>query len=933
MDSNPSQPPVSTPVDTGMHKEDQQATGGPTSLGVTSEARANPQLSSGTDPHVLADKTKSISDGLEIVLTTPEIGTSNAAKTIDFKDLDFPEDDPIIVVDDSEEDEEEDKNEEIHSITNDETEDISASTPPSPRSIQLQELKNQVLLLQSQKHTLETEKNKVEAEVALLKAQPSFLDVGQLNELLIKLPGDLKDIPSKLEDFTKTVTNLTSQVAELKTLQWELPAEFISLSVQVASVQAKLKTMDALPGLLLNVTKALNKFAQVFDSASSKAGEQGVPSTGQADTMPAEGEKNTNQATISQLFQRRAEKNAERKNLNKPQPEMTPPPILPIITTTTHMFDFVTEDGEHVHLTKEQIGAQKKIEEEAKADDARCERKNKEDSLLIFLVLKWNAIGAHYLPHSSEYVAPPSIDIVRPWFKTIRYGEAVPAKGTLKKVFFLLGGDTIIKLNKKHRETIIPYTRFLSLLMMHKMKEGYGEGELTLYPTQCYKPVVFKAPKTSSKAESVSQGTKPGAKPGHKKLSTSLKQPSVFSKEATKGGSSKVLTSSKTGHSKKRKESSSAIDSNPSQPPVSTPVDTGMHKEDQQATGGPTSLGVTSEARANPQLSSGMSTFNLNEPIYSASFIIHSESASGNDASAASTTEADPGKSAPSNFVPQQQGMNEGTKNTSYNHLFAGASFITRQVEEEASNTIKLKDLEKLVSNVQPSFKDMDSPEDDPVIVVDNSDKDEEDEGHTTTEDISVLKSLSPRPSQIQELTNQILILQSQKHKLEIKKNKVEAEVALLKDQPSFPNMGQLNELLVKFLQTEFSKILYARDFSSSLPTELKDLPSKFNELAEEVKGLKQQVHELEIELPGDLKEIPSKLEDFTKTVASIQAKLKTLDALPGLLLNVTKALNKFAQVLGYASSKAGDQSVPLTGQADTMPAEGEKNTNQATIS
>ncbi|GJZ62361.1 hypothetical protein Tco_0618498 [Tanacetum coccineum] len=44
-----------------------------------------------------------------------------------------------------------------------------------------------------------------------------------------------------------------------------------------------------------------------------------------------------------------------------------------------------------------------------------------------------NAIGAHYLPHYREYVAPPSIDIVRPWFKTIRYGEYVPAKGTLKK--------------------------------------------------------------------------------------------------------------------------------------------------------------------------------------------------------------------------------------------------------------------------------------------------------------------------------------------------------------------------------------------------------------------------------------------------------------------------------------------------------------------
>ncbi|GKB00083.1 hypothetical protein Tco_0828076 [Tanacetum coccineum] len=336
--------------------------------------------------------------------------------------------------------------------------------------------------------------------------------------------------------------------------------------------------------------------------------------------------------------------------------------------------------------------------------------------------------------------------------------------------------------------------------MMHKMKEGYGDRELTLYPTQVFSvnnwalkpnqleeppfidhmlaicatdmPVVFKAPKTSSKVESVSQGTNPRAKPGHKKLSTSLKQPFVFSKEATKGGSSKAPTSSKTGHSKKRKESR-----------------------------------VNSEARANPHLSSG------------------------NDALAASTAEADLGKSAPSDFVPQQQGINEGTKNTSYDHLFAGkgASSIARQIEEEeeeASNTIKLEDLAKLVSNVQPSFKDLDSPEDDPVIVFDDSDKDKEDEVHTTTKDTSVPKSSSP----------------------------------------------------------------------SSLPTELKDLPSKFNELTKEVKGLKQQW-----ELPAEFVSLPIQ-------VASFQAKLKTLDALPSLLLNVTKALNKFAQVLDSASSKAGDQ-------------------------
>nr|GEX84661.1 hypothetical protein [Tanacetum cinerariifolium] len=478
-----------------------------------------------------------------------------------------------------------------------------------------------------------------------------------------------------------------------------------------------------------------------------------------------------------------------------------------------------------------------------------------------------NAVGAHYLSHSSEYVAPPSIDIVRPWFETIRYGEAFPSKRTRKNsllplrwrllmahIIQCLGGkirgfdqitnkdaiilcsianginidytsifwkDIIIKLNKKHREKVVPYTRFLSLLMLHKMKEGYGDGELTLYPTQVFSvnnwalkpdqseeppftdhvlaicgantPVVLKASKTSSKTKRVSQGIKPRAKPGHKKLSTSLKKPSVSSKEATKIRSYKAPTSSKTGHSKRRKESSSAMDSNPSEPPVSTPVDTGMHKADQQVIGGPTYLEVTSEARANPQLSSDMSAFNLNKPIFSASFIIHSECASENDASVVSTTEADLGKSAPSDFVPQQQGMNKGTKNTSYDHSFAVE-------EEEDSSIIKLEGLAKIMSNVKPSFKDLDSPEDDHVIVVDDSDEDEGDEVHTITEDTSVLKSSSP----------------------------------------------------------------------TSLPTKLKDLPSKFNKLTEEVKGLKQQVHELEIELPRDLKEIPSKLEDFTKTVISL---------------------------------------------------------------
>ncbi|GKB72540.1 hypothetical protein Tco_0933952 [Tanacetum coccineum] len=162
--------------------------------------------------------------------------------------------------------------------------------------------------------------------------------------------------------------------------------------------------------------------------------------------------------------------------------------------------------------------------------------------------------------------------------------------------------NIILKLKKNQREKVVPYTRFISLLIMHKMKEDYGIDEVTLYPTQIFsvnnwalkpnqpeeppfiahmlaicaleKPVVFKASKTSSRAESVSQGAKPRAKTRHKNPATSSKYPSVSIKEPTKGGSSKVPTSSKTGHSKRRKESSSAMDSNPSRPSVYTPVDT-----------------------------------------------------------------------------------------------------------------------------------------------------------------------------------------------------------------------------------------------------------------------------------------------------------------------------------------------------------------------
>ncbi|GJT25675.1 hypothetical protein Tco_0895612 [Tanacetum coccineum] len=183
-------------------------------------------------------------------------------------DLDSPEDNPIIVVDESEEDDEVHKDKGIHSTSNVKTKDASVSKPLFPRSIQLQELTNQLneLLVKS----LHTEFSKILA--ARLK--------NQVHEVEIELPGDLKEIPTKLEDFTKSVISLISQVVELKTLQWELPLDFLSLPTQVAYVQAKLKTLDALPSLLQKFTEALDRFAQVFNTASKKAGDTSVPLAG-----------------------------------------------------------------------------------------------------------------------------------------------------------------------------------------------------------------------------------------------------------------------------------------------------------------------------------------------------------------------------------------------------------------------------------------------------------------------------------------------------------------------------------------------------------------------------------------------------------------------------------------------------------------------------
>ncbi|GJS08037.1 hypothetical protein Tco_0364833 [Tanacetum coccineum] len=173
MDTSPSHPSPPTLVVGKMHKEEQQAAGGPTSLGDTSEDGAHPQLSSGHDASAdstAEDKTKSGGDGLKTAHTdsgaSKKLEADEISKKVKLEDLadivkdtrfafftpDSPTDEPIIVSDESEKEEAE-----------------KAEQPPATSQ--------DVHLLQSQKKELEHQKAATEAEAASLKAKPSYPDI------------------------------------------------------------------------------------------------------------------------------------------------------------------------------------------------------------------------------------------------------------------------------------------------------------------------------------------------------------------------------------------------------------------------------------------------------------------------------------------------------------------------------------------------------------------------------------------------------------------------------------------------------------------------------------------------------------------------------------------------------------------------------------
>nr|GEY76971.1 hypothetical protein [Tanacetum cinerariifolium] len=151
-------------------------------------------------------------------------------------------------------------------------------------------------------------------------------------------------------------------------------------------------------------------------------------------------------------------------------------------------------------------------------------------------------------------------------------------------------------------------------------------------------------------------------------------------------------------------KSSLAKNKSPSHPSPPIPMVGKMHKEAQQAASGPTSLGATSKEGAHPQLSSD------------------------------SKAKANPGLSSLNDYIPPQQGLK--TVNTK-----SGASKALGA--DEISKKIKLEDLADILKDTRSSFFTLDSLTDEPIIISDMSEEEENVENDKDTED-TLVPPLSP---------------------------------------------------------------------------------------------------------------------------------------------------------------------------------------------
>ncbi|GJZ10982.1 hypothetical protein Tco_0545741 [Tanacetum coccineum] len=173
-----------------------------------------------------------------------------------------------------------------------------------------------------------------------------------------------------------------------------------------------------------------------------------------------------------------------------------------------------------------------------------------------------------------------------------------------------------------------------------------------------------------------------------------------------------------------------------------------MHKESQQAAGGSTSLWATSEEGAHPQLNSSMFAIYIVIRTLLFSFLHCTLICIKLKASTdfPPTAKVDPRNSTPNDSIHAQQGMDEGTKNNYIITYFVGTnpSVLVDQTKspedglktahidsgtneesraDEISKKIKLEDLSDLLKDTRSAFFTLNSLQDEPIIVSDESEE------------------------------------------------------------------------------------------------------------------------------------------------------------------------------------------------------------------
>nr|GEX05248.1 hypothetical protein [Tanacetum cinerariifolium] len=233
---------------------------------------------------------------------------------------------------------------------------------------------------------------------------------------------------------------------------------------------------------------------------------------------------------------------------------------------------------------------------------------------------------------------------------------------------------------------------------------------------------------------------------------------------------------SKTGQSEKETQSCSGKYNSPNNLSPLTLVFGEMRKEAHQAAGGLKSLRATGEEGAHPQLSSG------------------------HDASVDSTTKAGPRNSAPNDSIPKQQGKNKESK------------------ADEILTKIKLEDLSDLLKDTRSVFFTPDSPQDEHIIVSDESEEegDKKDKTDATSHDlkkhvqdmeIELPVDLKETPIKLETFTSTISNLLSQVAELENIQWELLAEFQALQShvspvQKKLKTLDSLSSLLNKVTNT-----------------------------------------------------------------------------------------------------------------------------------